>query len=81
MIITQRNNRPPLHGRRDSIGANAFLRSEPNENADIFVKRYWYLQSVKEIAAAYDYTDNKITSLLFRMRGRLRVQFESEGLL
>ena len=60
---------------------NAFLRSEPVENAAVFLKRYWYLQSVKEIAAEYGYSENKAASLLFRMRGRLKQRLESEGLL
>jgi RNA polymerase sigma-70 factor (ECF subfamily) len=60
---------------------NEFLRSEPAENSDIFVKRYWYLQSVREIAAEYAYNENKITSLLLRMRKRLKQNLESEGLI
>ncbi|GHU49068.1 hypothetical protein FACS1894127_1280 [Clostridia bacterium] len=60
---------------------NDFLRLEPSENADIFVKRYWYVQSVKEIAAEYGYGENRIASLLFRMRGRLKEKLEREGLM
>ena len=60
---------------------NRFLRSEPPESADIFIKRYWYLQNAKNIAAEYGYSDSKIASLLFRMRGRLKHKLESEGLL
>ena len=60
---------------------DAFLRTEPIENSDIFLKRYWYLKSVKEIADEYGYNENKITSLLFRMRGRLKQKLESEGLM
>ena len=60
---------------------NEFLRSEPPENADIFVKRYWELQSIKEIADEYGYSENKITSMLFRMRKRLKQNLESEGLI
>jgi RNA polymerase sigma-70 factor (ECF subfamily) len=60
---------------------NAFLRSEATENADVFLKRYWHLQSVKEIAAEYGYSESKIASLLFRMRGRLKQKLEREGLL
>jgi RNA polymerase sigma-70 factor (ECF subfamily) len=60
---------------------NEFLHSEPKEHADIFVKRYWYLCSVKQIAAEYGYGENKVTSLLFRMRGRLKQKLESEGLM
>ncbi|MDR3206925.1 MAG: hypothetical protein LBT60_01195 [Oscillospiraceae bacterium] len=60
---------------------NEFLGGQPPERADIFGKRYWYLQNVKEIAEAYGYGESKITSLLFRMRGRLRAKLESEGYL
>ena len=60
---------------------NNFLRSEPSSNGDIFVKRYWYLQSVKEIAAEYGYSESKTASLLFRMRERLKQNLESEGFM
>ena len=60
---------------------NRFLRSESPENTDIFVKRYWFLQSIKEIAVEYGYNENRITSLLSRMRKRLRQNLESEGLM
>ena len=60
---------------------NAFLRSEPPENADIFLKRYWYLHSIGEISAEYGYSESKTTSLLFRMRGRLKQKLESEGMM
>jgi len=60
---------------------NVFLKSEPSENADIFVKRYWYLQSVNEIAAECRYKENKVAALLFSMRGRLKQKLESGGLL
>jgi RNA polymerase sigma-70 factor (ECF subfamily) len=60
---------------------NAFLYSEPTEHADIFIKRYWYLASVREIAAEYGYGEGKVASRLFRMRTRLKARLESEGLL
>jgi len=60
---------------------NDFLYAEPSQNADIFVKRYWHLKSVKDIAAEYGCSENKVTSLLFRMRGRLKTKLESEGLM
>ena len=60
---------------------NTFLHSEPPENADIFIKRYWYLCSIKEIAIEYKYSESKVSSLLLRMRGRLKQLLESENLL
>jgi RNA polymerase sigma-70 factor (ECF subfamily) len=60
---------------------NSFLRDETTEKADIFVKRYWYLRSVEEIAAEYGYGYTKVTSILFRMRAKLKERLEKEGLL
>lgn len=60
---------------------NIFLRAEQKCSADIFIKRYWYLQSIKDIAAEYGWNENKVTSLLFRMRRRLKTKLEREGLL
>ena len=59
---------------------NTFLRTEPPENADIFLKRYWHLYSISAISSEYGYSESKITSLLFRMRGRLKLKLESEGI-
>jgi RNA polymerase sigma-70 factor (ECF subfamily) len=72
---------PETDGESITEAINDFLQSELPENADIFVKRYWYVQSVKEIAIEYGYSENKITSLLFRMRNRLKQNLESEGLM
>jgi RNA polymerase sigma-70 factor (ECF subfamily) len=60
---------------------DAFLCTEPAEQADIFVKRYFYLRGVKDIAAEYGYKESKVASLLFRMRARLKTRLESEGLM
>jgi len=60
---------------------NAFLHSQPSEHADIFIKRYWYLCSIKEIAIEYKYSESKVASLLLRMRKRLKQILESENLL
>ncbi|MDR0952194.1 MAG: sigma-70 family RNA polymerase sigma factor [Oscillospiraceae bacterium] len=60
---------------------NVFLRKEPPENADIFVKRYWQLRDIRDVAAEYGCSESKITSLLFRMRARLKKMLDSEGLM
>ncbi|MDR0889450.1 MAG: sigma-70 family RNA polymerase sigma factor [Oscillospiraceae bacterium] len=60
---------------------NDFLRSEQQIYCNIFVQRYWYVQSVKEIAAQYRFSENKVASLLLRMRKRLRAKLEKEDLL
>ncbi len=60
---------------------SSFLCRESTEHADIFVKRYWYLMTVKEISRQYGYSVSKTASILFRMRRRLKSNLESEGLI
>jgi RNA polymerase sigma-70 factor (ECF subfamily) len=70
----------PTQGEITSV-INSFLRDESVEKADIFVKRYWYLRSVEDIAAEYGYSYTKITSILFRMRAKLKESLEKEGFM
>jgi RNA polymerase sigma-70 factor (ECF subfamily) len=60
---------------------NSFLRFEPPGNDDIFIKRYWYLADVNKISTEYGCSGSKISSLLFRMRRRLKAKLESDGLM
>ena len=57
-----------------------FLRNQPQEKRNIFIRRYWHLDSISEIAARYGISERKITSMLFRMRQNLREQLEKEGI-
>ena len=58
-----------------------FLRSEPKEKRNIFVRRYWYMFSVSEIAETYGMSESKVKSVLFRMRKELRKKLEKEDFI
>ncbi len=58
---------------------NRFLRSLPEEQRYVFIRRYWYLEPVSEIAAAAGAGESKVKSQLARMRAKLRRQLEKEG--
>ena len=58
---------------------NCFLSSLPVTERDLFVCRYWYLASVKELAHSFGYSESKVKSMLFRTRGKLRGHLEKEG--
>lgn len=60
---------------------NGFLAALPKINRKIFVRRYWYLSSINEIAEQYDMNENKVTSILFRVRNELRRHLEKEGIM
>lgn len=57
-----------------------FLKSQSKVNRNIFLRRYWYMSSVKEIAVSFKMSESKVTSVLFRMRQRLKVHLEKEGI-
>ncbi len=57
---------------------NAFLKREEVRARKIFVKRYFYFESVKEIAAELGVTESLVKTTLFRMRNRFREVLEQE---
>ena len=59
---------------------DAFLDDLPASARKIFVRRYWYMDSVKEIARIYGFTESKVTVTLFRTREKLKRVLEKEGI-
>lgn len=57
-----------------------FLRTQPRTERNIFVGRYWYLYNISVLAKAYQMSESKVTSLLFRMRKKLKAYLEKEGI-
>ncbi len=62
---------------RDLI--NRFLASLPEETRCIFLRRYWYFSSIKDIARDYHMTESKIKMMMLRTREALRKTLEKEG--
>lgn len=58
---------------------NAFLRGLSREGRAMFLRRYWYGQSVAEVAEALGCGEGKVKSSLFRSRKALRAYLEKEG--
>lgn len=58
---------------------NRFLAGLPAEKRKIFVRRYWYLSPIKEIANDYSISESKVKVTLLRIRNDLRQVLEKEG--
>ena len=59
--------------RRELLRAiNGFLETLPPEKRVLFVRRYWYFDSVAEIAARLGRTENQVSVALSRLRRKLR---------
>lgn len=57
---------------------NLFLESLPVESRQIFMRRYWEMCSVREIAKIYSISESKVKVSLFRTREKLRFFLEQE---
>ena len=57
-----------------------FLENLSADARKIFVRRYWYMSSVKEIAEEYGLSESKVTVTLFRTRQKLKTVLEKEGI-
>lgn len=55
-----------------------FLKSLPEEKRKLFLRRYWYGESVKELAMAFGYRESKVKSILFRLRKQLWSELKKE---
>lgn len=59
---------------------NRFLDSLKEADRDIFLRRYWYLDSEKEIASRHGKTVNSVKSNLYRSRKKLLKMMEKDGI-
>lgn len=57
---------------------NQFLRKLPKEARIMFIRRYWYGESVAEIASACGCSEEKVKSSLFRTRNNLHTAMVKE---
>ena len=60
---------------------SAFLRELGEGPRTAFLRRYWYVDSVQDIAARYALRENTAKSILFRTREKLRRYLAGEGII
>ena len=69
-----------LEGKELGRIMNEFLAGLPKETRLIFLRRYWHLDTIAEIAARYGLTESKVKMQLSRSRTKLRAHLEQEGI-
>ena len=66
--------------RRIESTIDKFLWRQSEEKRNIFIRRYWYFDSIENICKSTGFTQSKIKSMLYQMRKELRKYLESEGI-
>ncbi len=60
---------------------NGFLRKLPGQKRNVFIRRYWYCDSVKEIAVSNGLSENNVSVILNRTRKKLKQHLEKKGMI
>lgn len=68
-----------VEGRLLADSISQFLKSKPEADRLVFIRRYWYADSIGEIAEQFEMSESKVKSLLFRTRNQLKRYLEQEG--
>ena len=59
---------------------SAFLWSEKELDRNVFLRKYWFFDTISDIAERYSLNENNVKSMLFRTRNRLREFLRKEGI-
>ena len=70
-----------IEGKELARTLNTFVGSLPDTERDVFISRYWFLASVKEISEKFGFSESKVKSMLLRTREKLRKILAQEGYL
>ena len=58
---------------------STFLRAQKEDVRNVFVRKYFFFDSVEEIAARYSFTESKVKNMLFNTRRKLKEYLIKEG--
>ena len=75
-------NKPVKMPKEEFIEAvNTYLYSLPERDCDVFVRRYFFAESTKDIAKRYDLKESNVLMILSRTRKKLQVYLMEEKLV
>ena len=66
--------------RRNLEALDRFLDGLPPRQREVFLRRYWYLDSIEDIARRTGWSKSRVTTTLHRLRVRLRAHLIQEGI-
>lgn len=68
-----------LEAKRLGGSINSFIKKLPSYTQMVFIRRYFYGDSIDQISVQTGFSASKITSLLFRLRKQLKAHLKKEG--
>ena len=81
MCIPDQYDQQREDSERIAAALTGFLRELPEDQRLIFMRRYWFSDSVKAVAERYGISESKVKTTLFRVRAKLREHLEKEDIV
>lgn len=78
-VPSEKNVEQALFAAELAASLNHFVGELPETERRVFLRRYWYLDSIQTISQDFDFSQSKVKSMLHRIRGRLLLHLEQEG--
>ena len=71
-----------VDGREGEVAAaiSAFLRLQSEQVRGVFVRKYYFFDSVADIAKRYGFSQSKVKSMLYHTREKLKEHLKGEGI-
>lgn len=71
-----------VDGREGEVAAHvsAFLREQSEDVRGVFMRKYYFFDSVEAIAKRYGFSQSKVKSMLFHTRNKLKEYLIKEGI-
>lgn len=80
LCIPDRRREAELEGEEIGRILNEFLGMISEESRILFLRRYWYAESIEEIARRYGMGQSRVKTSLHRTRTKLRAHLLKEGI-
>ena len=80
LCIPDRKREAEVAAKEIGRAMNAFLESISQESRVIFLRRYWFCDTIAEIAGRYGISESKVKMRLMRTRAQLADYLNKEGI-
>ncbi len=79
LISDNKNTEHKFEAEELAKSISIFLRTQNSINRNVFIRRYWFYESIADISNQFSISESKAKSMLFRMRNSLKEYLIKEG--
>ena len=79
-VLPDSHIRPAAENEEIADKISEFLRQEKEDARNVFIRKYWFFDSVRDIAARYAFSESKVKNMLYHSRSRLKKFLKKEGI-